>query len=206
MIYPYQINICIADDQVLFRKGLVKMLSDFITVGTVREAGNGEELIELIKHDKPDMVFLDLNMPIMDGLKTCSYLHENYPSIKIIILSMHDSVFLASKALNNGAHGFITKNAETIELLKVIEHLKKHDIYQNDLVDKALKFNGEISNETLNQNKMSQKLSYEDLNLNFSIQNSLVTRTARTLGLESIVKRLMERWPGRKIKSSNNNF
>jgi two-component system, NarL family, response regulator DegU len=89
---PGKMSIAIADDHALFRKGLVGLLEDFEFVGQVIEASDGLELIESLKAacPLPDVVLLDLRMPVMDGVEATDRIRELFPDLKIIILTMQD--------------------------------------------------------------------------------------------------------------------
>ena len=83
-------NVAITDDQVMFRKGLVSLFSEFPELKVVIEADNGKDLQDKLKRKKADVVLLDLEMPEMDGMQTMAWLKENYPAMRVIILTMHN--------------------------------------------------------------------------------------------------------------------
>ncbi len=114
------IGILIADDQVLFREGLRTLLSvqaDFEVVG---EAGNGEEALRLTVIRKPDVILMDLRMPVMDGVTATQRLHENFPACKVIVLTTFDDDDLVFDGLRAGAVGYLLKDVSSEKLFEAI--------------------------------------------------------------------------------------
>jgi two-component system response regulator DegU len=110
------IKIIFADDKDLWRKSLIQDLLPF-GILCIGEARNGEELLELLKSTQPDIILLDLRMPVMDGNHAMQFMHERYPGAKIIILSMHYEEELIDDYMARGAKGYIPKDMITIDLL-----------------------------------------------------------------------------------------
>lgn len=127
------ITLAIADDHSLFRKGLVALLEDFGFVDRIYEASNGLELLDFIKcaETKPEIVLLDLRMPVMDGVETTEKLKELYPEIKIVILTMQDDESLIIHLIEKGINGYLLKNVEPEELEKALLTLMRKDYYFN---------------------------------------------------------------------------
>jgi len=134
-----KVKVYIADDQTLFRKGISRLVNTFDSVETVKEAGNGQELLDLVKEEAPDVILMDLDMPIMDGIEATEKITTKFPSIKIIVLSMHDEHQHIFYLMELGAHAFLLKNAEPEEVEKAIDSVVKNDFYQNELVVEALR-------------------------------------------------------------------
>jgi two-component system response regulator DegU len=110
------IRIIFADDKEMWRKHLIQDLAPF-DILCIGEAGNGEELLEHLKTKKPDVILLDLRMPVMDGNHTMKLLKDQYPKIKVIILSMHDEEELIHDYLTRGAKGYLSKDELTVDIL-----------------------------------------------------------------------------------------
>ncbi|PZR18869.1 MAG: DNA-binding response regulator, partial [Azospira oryzae] len=91
------IKVAIADDHALFRAGVKTALSTKKDVELVAEAENGMQLLNLLKHIEPDVILLDIQMPIMDGIATLPEIRKSYPQVKVIILSMHNDHSMISK-------------------------------------------------------------------------------------------------------------
>lgn len=122
-----KINIVITDDHTLFRKGMVALVSDFTFAGEISEAGNGAELLDLLAHAEqlPDVILLDLKMPVMDGVDAHSKIKQLYPDVKVIILTMEDDEQYILHLILEGVNGYLLKNADPDEvetaIVKVIE-------------------------------------------------------------------------------------
>ena len=116
-----QIKIVIADDHSMIREGLKQLLElddDIVVVG---EAGNGEECLKLIDQLHPDVVLLDINMPVMNGLKMLEVLREsNNKNQKVLILTIHNEIEYLMKALDIGVEGYVLKDSESAVLKKAI--------------------------------------------------------------------------------------
>ena len=116
-----QIKIVIADDHSMIREGLKQLLELDGDIQVVGEAGTGEECLELLKHVKPDVVLLDINMPVMNGLKMLESLRNSkLKSQKILILTIHNEVEYLLKAVDIGVEGYVLKDADSSILKKAI--------------------------------------------------------------------------------------
>ncbi|MCE2732556.1 MAG: response regulator transcription factor [Cyclobacteriaceae bacterium] len=129
----------VADDHTLFRKAIAGLLLTFNRIKEVKDAENGKELLQLVKEKKPDVVLLDLKMPVMDGSEACEILYNKYPEVKVIILSMHDSDRYVLHLMDIGARAFLFKNAEPRELETAIYSVVDKDFYHNEIVASILK-------------------------------------------------------------------
>lgn len=125
------INIAIADDQKLFRKGMVSLINSFDNMSISFEAGNGKELLELCAEAtiKPHIILLDLSMPEMNGLDALKILKEDYTAISVIILSSHEAENFILATIQAGANGYLAKNAEPEEVEQAIREVYKNDFY-----------------------------------------------------------------------------
>ena len=103
------IKVIIADDHALFRAGVKTALSVKKDVELIAEADNGMQLLNLLKHMEPDVILLDIQMPIMDGIATLPEIRKMYPHVKVIILSMHNDHSMISKLMEIGANSYLLK-------------------------------------------------------------------------------------------------
>ncbi|WKZ59716.1 MAG: response regulator transcription factor [Cyclobacteriaceae bacterium] len=133
------INVYIADDHTLFRKAMVNLLRTFSRVNEVKDAENGKELLELVKKEPPQVVVVDLQMPIMDGVEASEILVRKFPDVKVIMLTMHDSEKYILHMVELGVHAFLLKNTEPEELERAIYTVHDKDFYHNDLVANVLR-------------------------------------------------------------------
>jgi len=114
------IRVVIADDHQLIREGLKKVLHDEIGIQVVGEAVNGSELFAILSSNIPDIVILDITMPGQSGLELLKRIKEIYPTLPVLILSIHSEERFAIRALKAGAKGYLTKSSISEDLIKAI--------------------------------------------------------------------------------------
>lgn len=132
------IQYMIADDHKIFRKGVVFSLSDYPELELVGEAENGKQIIELLEDVKPDVILMDLKMPEMDGIEATQYIHEHFPGVRVLILSMFDDEKFIVHLMENGAAGYLLKNSEPDEIKNAITGAVMNGYYFTDLVNRAM--------------------------------------------------------------------
>lgn len=128
------ISIGLTDDHQLLRTSLAEML---INKGfkVVLQAGNGKECLNQLKAGAtPDIILMDISMPVMDGYETTLNIKKDYPHIKVLVITMHESEELTIKMLRAGAKGYILKNGNSKELVNAINILYTKGFYANDLL------------------------------------------------------------------------
>ncbi|HOW26678.1 MAG TPA: response regulator transcription factor [Bacteroidales bacterium] len=123
------IKVMIVDDHIIFRKGLRTILNEIDEVKVVAEASNGNELLDLLKKMQTDIIFMDIRMPVMDGIEATKKVTEKYPAIKIIALTMFEEVTYFNEMIEAGAAGFLLKKTTTGELKRAIEAVLNDDTY-----------------------------------------------------------------------------
>lgn len=145
------INIAITDDATLFRKGLRLLLEDYDDIKVVLEANNGQDLLDkLTSTTLPDVLLLDLQMPILNGVDTAKILKERYPEIKIIILSTHYSKAFIINMIEVGASAYLPKDTAPDEVTLTIRNVHNNGFYYNKEVWTIIQ-----DNMTKKQNKKS---------------------------------------------------
>lgn len=132
------IKVAIADDHTLFRTGVKTSLSARKDIQMVAEAENGMQLLNLLKHIQPDVILLDIQMPIMDGLTTLPEIKRLYPAIKVIMLSMHNDHSMISRMMEIGANSYLTKESDSETIYQAIRTCFQQEFFFNDLTNKAL--------------------------------------------------------------------
>lgn len=127
-------SIVIVDDHILIAKALHSIICNFRQFEVLYECENGMELIEKFsaKANIPNVVLLDISMPIMDGFDTAKWLKANHPEVLIMTLSMQDDEQSLIKMIKNGAKGYLLKNAHPVELENALTTLIKNGYYYPD--------------------------------------------------------------------------
>jgi two-component system response regulator DegU len=140
------INILIADDHQIFAEGLESVLNQTEGIRIVGIARDGNHLLSLLKTKTPDIVLLDISMPELNGYDTATQLLRYYPSVKIIILTMHNTEEYIIPMVKLGVHGYILKNAGKTEVLKSIYSVLNTGQYFNEEISKKIKGRKELLN------------------------------------------------------------
>jgi two-component system, NarL family, response regulator DegU len=133
-----KINIVLADDHVLVRKGIKAMLESDTDILVIGEAGNGLEALEAARKLQPDILVLDIRMPEMNGLEAAAKLEEVSPDTKAVILSMHDSEEYVLQALDSGAYGYLLKDTDKSEFVKALRQVHGGAKYFSGAVSNVL--------------------------------------------------------------------
>lgn len=116
----YKIKVIVADDHTILADGIENMLNKKGAFEVVAKATNGEEVIKLLKMHRIDVVIMDINMPVMDGLEATRVVKEHFPEVKVLIMSMHDKEGYIQNALEAGADGYILKNTSQDEMERAL--------------------------------------------------------------------------------------
>lgn len=132
------INILLADDHLLVRNGIKSLLEEEDTLHVVGEAGNGQEALNLVKEIQPDLLIIDVRMPVMDGIEAVSKLTEYSTTTKAIVLSMHDSEEYILKSVEAGASGYLLKDTGRDEFLKAINTIYNGGKYFSGAISNAI--------------------------------------------------------------------
>lgn len=132
------IKVAIADDHALFRAGVKTALSAKKDINLVAEADNGQLLINMLKFVQPDVVLLDIQMPVMDGISTLPEIKKINPDIKVIMLTMHDDQSMIARLMEIGANSYLTKDSDSETIYQAIKTCYEQEFFFNDLTNKAL--------------------------------------------------------------------
>jgi DNA-binding NarL/FixJ family response regulator len=132
------IRVILADDHPIVRAGIRAELENVPRVQIVAEASDGREAIELIKVHGPDLVFMDISMPSLNGLEATARISSDFPSVRVVILSRHDNEEYFWHALKAGACGYILKNAALTELHGAVERVMSGEIFLSHAISNRL--------------------------------------------------------------------
>jgi DNA-binding NarL/FixJ family response regulator len=119
------IRLLLVDDLVIFREGLAALISLESDIEVVGEAGNGEEAILLAQTLRPDVILMDVRMPICNGVEATKVIHQQFPWIRIMVLTTFDEDEYICQSLQNGALGYILKSTPSKQLAMTIRSLDR---------------------------------------------------------------------------------
>jgi len=128
------ISIILAEDHVLVRQGLRRIIQEDPSLQVIHEAGDGVELLALLKGSSPDIVILDISMPRLQGLEAAQIIRQQYPAVKIMILTMHRERNYFQKAKEIGVNGYVLKDEADTALNTAIKAVLDNKTYYSPLL------------------------------------------------------------------------
>lgn len=137
-------RIILADDHALIRQGIRKIIEESSEFEVIGEAGDGKELLEIVESLRPDIVVTDITMPGMRGIEATSAIKEQFPGIRVLILSMHKSREYLFHAMGAGADGYVLKDDSDRELLLALHRVLDGQVYTSEF------FHDELYQDTIN--------------------------------------------------------
>jgi len=179
MVVNKKIRILVCDDHTLFVEGIKALLRSETSLEIIGEARDGRQAVELVKQLKPDLL-MDISMPDMTGFDATQRVHEFNPSLKVLILTMHDDEELVARCLEAGAAGYIMKDAPASQLLYAIEAVQKGDTYLSPVVLKTV-----VGGYVKNSNR--PQTSYDRLSVR---EREILKLLAEGLSVKEIAVRL----------------
>lgn len=147
-----KIKIMIVDDHMLVREGIQKLLELNGNIEVVHMASNGEEALECLIENQPDVVLLDINMPKMNGIDCLGHIQKKYPELKVIMLTIHDDADYVMKTMEMGAKGYLMKDVDLKTFLKAIEEVMAGGFFIQDEIKAKIS-----SNESLDYHKLTPR-------------------------------------------------
>ncbi|HEY9341337.1 MAG TPA: response regulator transcription factor [Hanamia sp.] len=197
---PDIINVAIADDHKIFRKGVILSMKPYHNIRFILEAENGEELIKGIEKEQPDIVLMDLKMPVKDGIETTKYLNKYFPAVRILILTMFEDERFVGHLMESGANGYLLKSTEPTEIKQGIMDVMRTGFYLNNFVNRVLikknyskqKFNPNLNSEIIVSEREKEVLSLVCMEYTANEIAQQMDISPRTV--EAIKDRLMERF------------
>lgn len=155
-----KIKLVIVEDHDMFREGLRYVLDTNPAFEIVAEASNGIEFLKILDDGLPDVVLMDIDMPVMNGIDATIQAIQKYPALNIITLSMHGDYGHYKKMIDSGAKGFVLKSAGVDQLTEAIKEVMKGNVYfsQELLMNIILKKNANpVSTELVKQLEISER-------------------------------------------------
>lgn len=133
-----KIKVLIADDHQLFREGLCNLLSESAKIEIVAQAQNGKNAVTMAGEFNPDIVLMDIGMPVMNGVEATRLLQKKFPSIKVIALSMHTEKHFVKEMLEAGAYGYLFKDCNYQQLIEAITTVNSGKKYLSETITQVL--------------------------------------------------------------------
>ncbi|MBX7262992.1 MAG: response regulator transcription factor [Chitinophagaceae bacterium] len=133
-----KIKVIITDDHALFRQGVKAALSFRPDIEFLGEAENGMQLLNMLKFLQPDVILLDIQMPIMDGIATLPEVKKVLPNVKVIMLTMHNEITLITKLMSIGANSYLTKDSESDVIYDAIKTCYENEFFFNEFTNRAM--------------------------------------------------------------------
>lgn len=158
------IKIAIADDHLFVRQGLIALLKEFEHIELLFDVSNGKEALEMLKKYRPDILLLDIEMPVMDGAETFDKIKIRYPTLKVVILSSHYKDSYIIEFIKKGVAGFLNKNTSIEKIIEVINAIYIDDFYYDSVVALIMSRVITFANETSHQ-KIRADLNLTDQEL-----------------------------------------
>ncbi|MBI6874517.1 response regulator [Clostridium aciditolerans] len=153
------INVIVADDQELVREGIKMILSLYEEINILGEAENGKQLIMLLEKLQPDVILMDVRMPIMDGVEATKIIKEKYKNVKVIILTTFNEDEYIFKAIKNRADGYLLKDAGSEYIIKAIKSVYNGAMLLDpEVTVKVVKAFNLITNEKQSFDNLKHKL------------------------------------------------
>lgn len=158
------LRVLIIDDHAVVRKGLTQIIKDEFINAEIIEADSAEEALKIIRHGKFDLIISDISMSGRSGIDLVKQLHEEYPTLPVLILSMHQENQYAVRALKAGASGYLTKDSVSYELIKAVKQVLSGRRYISDVVGELLAGNF-LNKKTEFQHQLLSDREFEVLKL-----------------------------------------
>jgi len=156
-------KVALVDDHSLLRNGLASLIAGFEGYEVLFEADNGKHFIEqLSNHQKPDIILLDITMPLMNGFETAQWIKQNLPSAKILVLSMMDNDTAIITMLKSGAKGYLLKDSKPLILKGALDSIRKGGFFMNEVVSNKI-LNYVVDDEQKKQTDILSQINTKEL-------------------------------------------
>ena len=161
------IRVLIADDHQMFIDGVKALLANETDIKTKGQALNGKEVLKYLKNNIVDIVLMDINMPILDGIEATKIISKEFPYVKVLILTMHNNIEYVNRIINAGALGYILKNTGKKELIEAIVKVYNGEKFYSREVTATMveSFNSHTKPEPKKENIKLSRREFEILKL-----------------------------------------
>ncbi|HUH74206.1 MAG TPA: response regulator transcription factor [Chitinophagales bacterium] len=166
------IQLFVVDDHPIFIDGIVGLLKDTPGFEIIGTANNGQDFLDKIKDQQPDIVLMDINMPVMDGIEATKELKVKYPKVKVIALTMFNDIRFIKDLLEIGAKGYVLKNISREDLIRAIENVAEGKTF----LDAA------VQEKVISSMSASDEDEFDDKEADLMVQN-ITTRELEILQL-----------------------
>ena len=174
------ISILVADDHGIVREGLRRLLDSEQGLKVSGEARDGREVLQQVEELKPQVVVLDISMPLLGGLETLERLRTNHPEVKVILLSVHSDAPFVQSAISLGADGYVLKNGRAAEIVTAIRAVTKGGSY----------FSPVVAREIVEQLRTPQDHSLEPFSVLSAREREVLHLIAEGLSAKEVAKQL----------------
>lgn len=171
------IKVMLADDHVLMREGIRQLLEFDGTISVIAEANNSVECMEQLLSVHPDILLLDINMPVMNGIEVLQEIKKKNISVKVLVLTVHNEVEYLLKAVDIGVDGYIMKDAESAELKNAINCIMQGETYIQPSLVPAL--NSRLVSRDIDKEKINS-LTKRELEVLIEVANGLFNKEIAT--------------------------
>jgi DNA-binding NarL/FixJ family response regulator len=134
------IKVLLADDHDIVRAGLRRVVEDSGEIAVIAEASDGRQVLRKVKDECPDVVVVDISMPLLDGFEVISQLHSQHPQVPVLVLSMHEEEQYVVRAIGLGAKGYISKRSAPEQLVSAIRKLYSGGFYLSESAAESVAF------------------------------------------------------------------
>lgn len=181
MNLPYPIRVALVDDHALVRDGIKALLAVMTPLEVVGEAESGADAIEMVGRCQPDLLLVDISLRDMNGLELTRVLRSQYPSLKVLVLSMYDNNEYVSESVRAGASGYVLKNSPSREIIAAIEAIASGGTFYSAEIAQRLIADKNTDNElTPRESQVLYKMAQGLNNKEMARELDISVRTVET--------------------------
>jgi two-component system response regulator NreC len=155
-----KIKVLIAEDHVMVRQGFMVLLNAQPDIEVIGEAADGNEMVELAENLRPDVVLADISMPNLNGIEATKLIHQRYPDMPVVMITIHTSSSYVIRALRNGARGYVVKNDDFQHVIQAIKTVSLGQRYLSSQVSEQI-IDAVISGTSLDYN-LDERISIRE--------------------------------------------